>query len=436
MYVVMMISMLDAFLQGLLAASSSGLGALLGIFWQPSRVLSAAIMAFGSGTLLSALAFETTISAYQESGFLPLFIGFLIGGWLFIAITRFVDDKGGFLRKVSSRRRYLFEHRQEETGDVLDRMANVEVMKNLPPSEAQAIVPLLEPISIKQGETIFDEGDQGDSFYMIVSGEAEVKKGGKVMTTLGTGEVFGEMALLNSETRSATVVAHTDMEVYQLKQEHFDDVLLKSPSIANSLSRALAKRLRTTTASQAEAQQSLDLWRQQAIDSVEIDLSPSEELQMIQGLVKSSAPLAILVGTLIDGIPESAVIGMTAHSGQISWSFLLAVFISNFPEALSSSIGMKQSGTKKTKIMFLWLGVIVLSGLCALLGNVLAANTSNFFLALAQAVSGGALLAMLASTMMPEAYELGGGSVAFSTIMGFLTGFFISAPHLSQFVKV
>jgi zinc transporter ZupT len=95
---------------------------------------------------------------------------------------------------------------------------------------------------------------------------------------------------------------------------------------------------------------------------------------------------------------------------------------------------MKQSGTTKTRIMFLWLGVIGLSGLCALLGNVLAANTSDFFLALAQAVSGGALLAMLASTMMPEAYELGGGSVAFSTIMGFLTGFFISAPHLTPFI--
>ena len=430
----MMKSMLDAFLQGLLAASSSGLGALLGIFWQPSRVLSAAIMAFGSGTLLSALAFEITISAYQESGFLPLFVGFLIGGGLFITITRFVDDKGGFLRKVSSRRRYLFQHRQEETGDVLARIANVEVMKNLPPSEAQAIVSLLKPIFIKQGEAIFHEGDQGDSFYMIVSGEAEVKKGEKVMTILGNGEVFGEMALLNSETRSATVVAHTDMEVYQLKQEHFDDVLLKSPNIANSLSRALAKRLRTTTASQAEAEQNLDLWRQQAINSVEIDLSPSEEQRMIQGLVKSSAPLAILVGTLIDGIPESTVIGMTAHPGQIGWSFLLAVFISNFPEALSSSIGMKQSGTTKTRIMFLWLGVIGLSGLCALLGNVLAANTSDFFLALAQAVSGGALLAMLASTMMPEAYELGGGSVAFSTIMGFLTGFFISAPHLPPFI--
>jgi len=422
--------MLDALLQGLLAASSSGLGALLGIFWQPSRVLSAAIMAFGSGTLLSALAFETTISAYQESGFLPLFMGFLIGGWLFITISRFVDDQGGFLRKVSSRRRYLFEHRQDSTGDVLDRIANVEVMQNLPPSEAQAIVPLLKPISIKSGEAIFHEGDQGDSFYMIVSGEAEVKKGENVMTTLGAGEVFGEMSLLNSETRSATVVAHTDMEVYQLKQEHFDDVILKSPSIANALSRALAKRLRTTTDSQAKVQQNLELWRKQAIDSVEIDLSPSEEQQIIQGLVKSSAPLAILVGTLIDGIPESTVIGMTAHPGQISWSFLLAVFISNFPEALSSSIGMKQSGTSKQRIIFLWLGVIGLSGLCALLGNILAANVSDFFVALAQAVSGGALLAMLASTMMPEAYELGGGSVAFSTIMGFLTGFFISAPHL------
>jgi zinc transporter ZupT len=265
---------------------------------------------------------------------------------------------------------------------------------------------------------------------MIIDGVAEVLKGQRVMTKLEPGEVFGEMALLTGESRSATVIARTTMELYQLKKEDFDSVLARSPHLAGALSRALARRLRATTESRFEAEQDLDRWRQRVMDSGEIDLSLAEEQAMLQRLVKSSAPLAILVGTLIDNIPESTVIGMTAGDSHFSWSFLLAVFISNFPEALSSSVGMKQAGTPKTAILGLWIGVVVLSGLCAGLGNLLENNTSELFTTSAQAVSGGAILAMLASTMMPEAYELGGGSVAFSTILGFLTGFFVSSPHL------
>ncbi len=422
--------MFDAFWQGILAALSSGVGAVIGLYWQPSRVVSAAIMAFGSGTLLSALAFETTINAFRASGFVPLFLGFAIGGALFTVVTRIVDERGGFLRKSSSRRRFLFQQRQEETSEVLERLAHVELIQNLPPSEAQAIVPFLQPLVVKAGDRVFDEGDRGDSVYLIVHGEANVTKGERVLAVLQPGEVFGEMALLTGEPRSASIAANTDLELYQLKQEHFDDVIVKSPSISSALSRALARRLQSTTESRVEAEQNLEVWRKRAIDSVEIDLSPSEEQVMIQGFVKNSTPIALLIGTLIDGIPESAVVGMTSQNEQLGFSFLLAVFISNFPEALSSSIGMRQSTAKSSQILWLWLGVIFLSGVCAILGYLLAANTSPFVVALAQAVSGGAILAMLASTMMPEAYELGGGSVSFSTILGFLTGFFVTAPNL------
>ncbi|MCA1993859.1 MAG: protein kinase, partial [Coleofasciculus sp. S288] len=112
------------------------------------------------------------------------------------------------------------------------------------------------------------------------------------------------------------------------------------------------------------------------------------------------------------------------------WSFLLAVFISNFPEALSSAAGMRQAGTKRSQILGLWIGVMILSGLIAVGGHFLQDITSELVIAIAQAFAGGAILAMLASTMMPEAYELGGSSVAFSTILGFLIGFFVSSNHL------
>lgn len=422
--------MLIALLQGLLGASSLALGSVLGIFWQPSRAFSAAIMAFGSGTLLSAIAFELTLEAYHESGFWPLLVGFMVGGGIFTLATGYIDQQGGFLRKLASRRRFLFEYRQEAESEVLEGLSRVEVMRNIPPDEAQAIAPLLETVYAKSGEALCREGASGNSFYMIIEGEAEVLKGKKVMATLGPGEAFGEMALLSGEPRSTTVIARTSMKLYQLKKKHFDSVLTRSPRLAKAISHVLARRLKSATELRFKAEEDLDRWQQQALDSMEVDLSPAEERAILHKIVKSSAPIAIFVGTLIDNIPESAVIGMNAGDSSFSGSFLMAVFVSNFPEALSSSIGMKQMGTQNSQILSLWAGAVIICGFCAIGGNLLETNTSDLLVTLAQAISGGALLAMLASTMMPEAYELGGASVIFSTIAGFLTGFFVSAPHV------
>jgi zinc transporter ZupT len=175
------------------------------------------------------------------------------------------------------------------------------------------------------------------------------------------------------------------------------------------------------------AEKNLDRWRQRLMEQVEIKELLAEDPLTLEGLVKRSAPLAILVGTLLDNIPESAVIGINAGSDRFTWSFLLAVFISNFPEALSSATGMKQAGTAKSQILALWMGIVLLSGFFAMVGYFLQSNMSELWVALIEAVAGGAILAMLASTMMPEAYELGGSSVAYSTIAGFLLGFFITS---------
>lgn len=419
-----------AFLQGILGASSLALGASVGVFWQPSRHLSATIMAFGSGTLLSAIAFEITIPVYRHSGFVPLLIGFMAGGILFTGLTSYIDQHGGFLRKPASSRRYLVEHGQEQVADILNRIAHIEVMQNLPAKERQRVALFLNPIHANPGDVLCEDGTPGDYFYMIVDGEAEVRKGRKVLGTMGSGEVFGEMALLTGEPRSATVVARTQMELYQLHQEHFNTMLTWSPHLAWSLSRALARRLQVATESRMVVEHRLDRWRQQVMNQVDLDLLLRDDQVTLENLVKQSTPFAILVGTLIDNIPEAAVIGMNSGNSDLGWSFLLAVFISNFPEALSSATGMKQAGTKTSQILGLWIGVVILSGLCAIAGFYLQNNTSEVVVAIAQAISGGAILAMVASTMMPEAYELGGSSVVFSTILGFLLGFFISSGHL------
>jgi zinc transporter ZupT len=217
------------------------------------------------------------------------------------------------------------------------------------------------------------------------------------------------------------------MELYQLTQENFGQVLTHSPHLAWALSRTLARRLRLSVESQVAAERNLERWRKQLMEQVELDRLMREDPMTIQDLVKRSAPVAILMGTLLDNIPEATTIGINAGNNQIGWSFLLAVFISNFPEALSSAAGMRQAGTSKQQILGLWVGVVVLSGFVAIAGYALQSSISELFVAIAEAIAGGAILAMLASTMMPEAYELGGSSVSYSTIAGFLLGFAIAS---------
>jgi len=136
---------------------------------------------------------------------------------------------------------------------------------------------------------------------------------------------------------------------------------------------------------------------------------------------------AIAIGALMDGIPESAAIGISLlEGGKISAALVAAVFLSNVPEGLSSASGMKQAGRSKSHILGLWGGVTLVSALAALLGYFFLAGASEDLIASIQAFAAGAILTMLASTMMPEAYEEGGEVVALVTAVGFLLSFVLS----------
>lgn len=139
----------------------------------------------------------------------------------------------------------------------------------------------------------------------------------------------------------------------------------------------------------------------------------------------SNSGLAILIGTIMDAIPESAMIGLSLVSGgSVSFALVVAIFISNFPEGLSSTVGLKKSGFSKNKIMVMWVAVLCISALSALGGAALLEGASNSVKAVMSSFAGGGIIAMVASTMMPEAYEEGGPSVGFITAVGvFITLF-------------
>jgi ZIP family zinc transporter len=141
-----------------------------------------------------------------------------------------------------------------------------------------------------------------------------------------------------------------------------------------------------------------------------------------------AAAAAIVVGAVLDGIPESAAIGITLlDGGTVSFVFVAAVFLSNVPEAMSASAGLARSGTSAASIMRLWAIVAAVSTLAAAAGYGLLDGASDAAIAGLSAYAGGAVLTMLASTMLPEAHKQGGPLTGLVTTAGFLLAVLLDA---------
>ena len=134
-------------------------------------------------------------------------------------------------------------------------------------------------------------------------------------------------------------------------------------------------------------------------------------------------PLGIVLGTVLDGIPESVVIGISLLAGGgVGLAFLAAVAISNLPEAVSSTTGLRRVGWSTRGIMGLWAIVVVLSAVAAGAGYGLGAGAPIEVAAAIEAFAAGAVLTMLADTMMPEAFDEAGAAAGLATVLGYAIG--------------
>ncbi|MHB1442993.1 MAG: ZIP family metal transporter [Candidatus Humimicrobiaceae bacterium] len=136
---------------------------------------------------------------------------------------------------------------------------------------------------------------------------------------------------------------------------------------------------------------------------------------------------AIVLGASLDGIPESIALGLSLlEQNGIGLLMLAAIFLSNLPESISSIGDLRKEGFSTKKIYFMWSIVSMGSMVAAILSFIFLKNINLNMRGIIESFASGAILAMLADSMMPEAYEEGGYLIGFLTMLGFLTAFILS----------
>ncbi len=141
----------------------------------------------------------------------------------------------------------------------------------------------------------------------------------------------------------------------------------------------------------------------------------------------SDSPLPIVLGSVLDGIPESFVLGLSVLQGGVSVPLLVGIGFSNFPEGLAGSAGLRTRGWPRGRVLGMWALVIATSAVSAAVGHEVLADDDGTWSAIAQTFAAGALLAMIADTMVPDAYEVEREWTGGLVVAGFALSLLIAA---------
>lgn len=167
--------------------------------------------------------------------------------------------------------------------------------------------------------------------------------------------------------------------------------------------------------------------REEDHGSEKLDLdAPASDAAASPASVSGAAGLALLAAVTLDGVPENVALGVALGEGSGGIALLAAIFVSNFPEALVGSASMRSQGRSQGFIVGMWTACAVLLALAVVIGAGPLSSAEATTLSLPLAFAAGAVLASLADTLMPEAYEQGGPTVALSTTAGFVLSFYLA----------
>ena len=158
------------------------------------------------------------------------------------------------------------------------------------------------------------------------------------------------------------------------------------------------------------------------------DVEPGARAKAETPTEEAMSSTALLVGALLDGIPENAALGISLYAEGRSMGLVLlaAIFLGNLPESISSSIAMRREGRSRRYIAIVWTSAAVVCSLASVAGYAFLGGLSPNMISAIMALAAGGILAMLANTMMPEAFREGGALVALATSVGFIAALLLS----------
>ena len=141
---------------------------------------------------------------------------------------------------------------------------------------------------------------------------------------------------------------------------------------------------------------------------------------------KSASGLSLLVGSVMDNIPENMALGISlVTGGAVNIVLIAAIFISNFPEGLASTEGMKSNGRSKKYVLAMWSIAVIVGTISTAIGFAVLSKASPFAISVAISFAAGAILVMLAESMIPEAFEEGGSKIGLAAMAGFTVAFIL-----------
>jgi zinc transporter ZupT len=421
-----------AFLFGGLSAASLPLGAAAGIWLNPSLRVTAALMAFGAGALLCALALELVVPALAHfpddpsEGFKWLATGAMTGCLLFIGLDRALSGMGGYLRKHSTITNRLKLSKKKHFHNILDKLSVLDVMLALPPDEIKRVVSDIEKRVFRNGELICHEENPCDALFLVESGKVKIHlhDENEPAVLLAKGEAFGEKALVTGVPAIKRAEAVGDTVVWEIHKDDFNEVVAVSPGLQDTLGQLSEKHLAGEFSLDVDREQSQS-WLAAATHNLESELGKPTEAEIMhaahgQKSGGSNVALAIWLGIALDGIPESLVIGGSMDGASISVALVGGLFLANFPESMSSASVMRKQGSSSTHIIGMWVSLMIMTAIGAALGHLFIADAPLHLRALLEGMAAGAMLAMIAQTMLPEAFEHGGWLTGLMTVVGFL----------------
>lgn len=437
---------------GAIAAGSMILGAIVGITTPMSNSTVGAMCGFGAGALISALAIELvspTVEALAHADltdrstevhhFITLLLALIAGGVIFIVLDQMLSGHGGYLRKGAYVIAQHAKNKNKRQSELMQSIGNSSFFSSMSPELMNELLKMLHPKFVVQGEVLFNAGDDSHELYIVRSGSLTLTHTDGSMRTAERGDLLGEVSFLAHQAHSTTAVSeHGPAELLVLHKTQYESFSKLHPEFAATVRELASERILENKRHLDQAAIAQQKWADLAIDALRTggaEVPSATELTSMKE-EHSNAGMAIWLGNLLDVIPESFVIGTVMlslvaakTSAGVSLSFfdvmpltlVGALFLSNFPEALSASVNMKQQGFSTTKIIWLWTVLTVICAVGAAFGAYVGESIPHAAMIVVEGIAAGAMLTMIGSAMLPEAAHLSSPNMAgFSTLVGFV----------------